>query len=194
MVVSGGPAISTRQWLPARPRRYQRSRSPGSRSSPLCGLCHRLTPIEIIEDVLCINHVHKSCALCVLALAIARIIRRQAVPPLPTLGTITNNVHSSTGRSRSFGGAKNLRARRTHLQPLVRWHPRAGGLGRAYARRRARGANAAPGICTCDRMPALQRIIKYMAENLQQTPSAGRVERLRRKLGGCESRPFAPLP
>jgi hypothetical protein len=106
MVVSGGPAISTRQWLPARPRRYQRSRSPGSRSSPLCGLCHRLTPIEIIEDVLCINHVHKSCALCVLALAIARIIRRQAVPPLPTLGTITNNVHSSTGRSQLRWGEK----------------------------------------------------------------------------------------
>jgi len=28
----------------------------------------------------------------------------------------------------------------------------------------------------------------------RQTPSVGRVERLRRKLGGCDTRPFAPLP
>jgi hypothetical protein len=35
--------------------------------------------------------------------------------------------------------------------------------------------------------------LRYLAENLQQTPSVGRVERLRRKLGGCDTRPFAPL-
>jgi hypothetical protein len=28
----------------------------------------------------------------------------------------------------------------------------------------------------------------------RQTPGVGRVERLRRRLGGCELRPFAPLP
>jgi len=28
----------------------------------------------------------------------------------------------------------------------------------------------------------------------RQTPGVGRVERLRRKLGGCDVRPFAPLP
>jgi hypothetical protein len=36
--------------------------------------------------------------------------------------------------------------------------------------------------------------LRYLAENLQQTPGVGRVERLRRKLGGCDTRPFAPLP
>ena len=34
----------------------------------------------------------------------------------------------------------------------------------------------------------------YLAENEQQTPGVGHVERLRRKLGGCDTRPFAPLP
>ena len=33
-----------------------------------------------------------------------------------------------------------------------------------------------------------------MSKNQQQTPAVGRVERLRRKLGGCDTRPFAPLP
>jgi hypothetical protein len=36
--------------------------------------------------------------------------------------------------------------------------------------------------------------LRYLAENRQQTPGVGRVERLRRKLGGCDTRPFAPLP
>ena len=36
--------------------------------------------------------------------------------------------------------------------------------------------------------------LRYLAENLQQTPGVGRVERLRRKLGGCDTRPFALLP
>src|SRR5215469_274955 len=36
--------------------------------------------------------------------------------------------------------------------------------------------------------------LRYLAENLKQTPGVGRVERLRRKLGGCDTRPFAPLP
>jgi hypothetical protein len=35
--------------------------------------------------------------------------------------------------------------------------------------------------------------LKYMAENLQQTPGVGHVERLRKKLGGCDTRPFAKL-
>src|SRR5262249_2687305 len=34
----------------------------------------------------------------------------------------------------------------------------------------------------------------HLAENEQQTPGVGHVERLRRKLGGCDTRPFAPLP
>ena len=33
-----------------------------------------------------------------------------------------------------------------------------------------------------------------MSEHQQQTPGVGRVERLRRKLGDCDTRPFAPLP
>ena len=35
--------------------------------------------------------------------------------------------------------------------------------------------------------------LRYLAENRQQTPGVGRIERLRRKLGGCDTRPFAPL-
>jgi hypothetical protein len=36
--------------------------------------------------------------------------------------------------------------------------------------------------------------LRYLAENLQQTPGVGRVERLRRRLGNCDTRPFAKLP
>jgi hypothetical protein len=37
--------------------------------------------------------------------------------------------------------------------------------------------------------------LDYASRNLRrQTPVVGRVERLRRKLGGCDVRPFAPLP
>jgi hypothetical protein len=41
---------------------------------------------------------------------------------------------------------------------------------------------------TCDQL-------NYSSRHLRrQTPGVGRVERLRRKLGGCDVRPFAPLP
>jgi hypothetical protein len=37
--------------------------------------------------------------------------------------------------------------------------------------------------------------LDYASRHLRrQTPGVGRVERLRRKLGGCDVRPFAPLP
>jgi hypothetical protein len=37
--------------------------------------------------------------------------------------------------------------------------------------------------------------LDYASRHLRrQTPGVGRVERLRRKLGGCETKPFAPLP
>jgi hypothetical protein len=36
--------------------------------------------------------------------------------------------------------------------------------------------------------------LRYVSEHQQQTPGVGRVERLRRKLGDCDTRPFAPLP
>ena len=37
--------------------------------------------------------------------------------------------------------------------------------------------------------------LDYASRHLRrQTPGVGRVERLRRKLGDCELRPFAPLP
>jgi hypothetical protein len=37
--------------------------------------------------------------------------------------------------------------------------------------------------------------LDYACRHLRrQTPGVGRVERLRRKLGGCDVRPFAPLP
>ena len=37
--------------------------------------------------------------------------------------------------------------------------------------------------------------LDYAGRHLgQQTPTVGRVERLRRKLGGCDTRPFARLP
>jgi len=37
--------------------------------------------------------------------------------------------------------------------------------------------------------------LDYASRHLRrQTPGVGRVERLRRKLGGCDTRPFAPLP
>jgi hypothetical protein len=37
--------------------------------------------------------------------------------------------------------------------------------------------------------------LDYASRHLRrQTPGVGRVERLRRKLGDCEARPFAPLP
>jgi hypothetical protein len=44
---------------------------------------------------------------------------------------------------------------------------------------------------------ACRRCLKldYASRHLRrQTPGVGRVERLRRKLGGCELKPFAPLP
>jgi hypothetical protein len=37
--------------------------------------------------------------------------------------------------------------------------------------------------------------LDYAGRHLgQQTPTVGLVERLRRKLGGCDTQPFAPLP
>jgi hypothetical protein len=41
---------------------------------------------------------------------------------------------------------------------------------------------------TCHRLDYASRHLR------RQTPGVGRVERLRRKLGGCDVRPFAPLP
>jgi hypothetical protein len=43
----------------------------------------------------------------------------------------------------------------------------------------------------CRRCHGLQRAVRHLR---RQTPGVGRVERLRRKLGGCDVRPFAPLP
>jgi hypothetical protein len=37
--------------------------------------------------------------------------------------------------------------------------------------------------------------LDYASRHLRrQTPAVGRVERLRKRLGGCEAKPFAPLP
>jgi len=43
----------------------------------------------------------------------------------------------------------------------------------------------------CRRCHGLDYAVRHLR---RQTPGVGRVERLRRKLGGCEARPFAPLP
>jgi hypothetical protein len=43
----------------------------------------------------------------------------------------------------------------------------------------------------CARCHRLQNASRHLR---RQTPGVGRVERLRRKLGDCEARPFAPLP
>ena len=43
----------------------------------------------------------------------------------------------------------------------------------------------------CMRCHRLQNASRHLR---RQTPGVGRVERLRRKLGGCDVRPFAPLP
>ena len=43
----------------------------------------------------------------------------------------------------------------------------------------------------CARCHRLRNASAYLR---RQTPGVGRVERLRRKLGGCDVRPFAPLP
>jgi hypothetical protein len=43
----------------------------------------------------------------------------------------------------------------------------------------------------CARCHRLQNASRHLR---RQMPALGRVERLRRKLGGCEERPFAPLP
>jgi hypothetical protein len=43
----------------------------------------------------------------------------------------------------------------------------------------------------CRRCHGLQHASRHLR---RQTPGVGRVERLRRKLGGCDERPFAPLP
>src|SRR5262249_34435011 len=43
----------------------------------------------------------------------------------------------------------------------------------------------------CGRCHGLQHAVRHLR---RQTPGVGRVERLRRKLGGCDVRPFAPLP
>jgi len=43
----------------------------------------------------------------------------------------------------------------------------------------------------CRRCHGLENASRHLR---RQTPGVGRVERLRRKLGGCDIRPFAPLP
>jgi hypothetical protein len=43
----------------------------------------------------------------------------------------------------------------------------------------------------CARCHGLQHAIRHWR---RQTPQVGRIERLRKKLGGCEMQPFAPLP
>jgi len=43
----------------------------------------------------------------------------------------------------------------------------------------------------CARCHRLQNASRHLR---RQTPGVGRVERLRRKLGGCDTRPFGPLP
>src|SRR5262249_60696654 len=43
----------------------------------------------------------------------------------------------------------------------------------------------------CRRCHRLQHAVRHLR---RQTPGVGRVERLRRKLGNCDVRPFAPLP
>ena len=43
----------------------------------------------------------------------------------------------------------------------------------------------------CGRCHGLQHAVRHLR---RQTPGVARVERLRRKLGGCDTRPFAPLP
>ena len=43
----------------------------------------------------------------------------------------------------------------------------------------------------CARCHRLQNASRHLR---RQTPGVSRVERLRRKLGGCDTRPFAPLP
>ena len=43
----------------------------------------------------------------------------------------------------------------------------------------------------CRRCHGLESASRHLR---RQTPGVGRVERLRRKLGGCDERPFAPLP
>ena len=46
-------------------------------------------------------------------------------------------------------------------------------------------------MIACRQCHALQHGVRHLR---RQTPGVGRVERLRRKLGGCDVRPFAPLP
>jgi hypothetical protein len=47
------------------------------------------------------------------------------------------------------------------------------------------------GVIACRRCHRLENASRHLR---RQTPGVGRVERLRRKLGGCDVRPFAPLP
>jgi hypothetical protein len=43
-------------------------------------------------------------------------------------------------------------------------------------------------------VPACHRLDYAVRHLRRQTPGVGRVERLRRRLGDCELKPFAPLP
>ena len=47
------------------------------------------------------------------------------------------------------------------------------------------------GMIACGQCHGLAHASRHLR---RQTPGVGRVERLRRKLGGCDVRPFAPLP
>jgi sporulation protein YlmC with PRC-barrel domain len=46
-------------------------------------------------------------------------------------------------------------------------------------------------MIACGQCHGLEHASRHLR---RQTPGVGRVERLRRKLGGCDVRPFAPLP
>ena len=46
-------------------------------------------------------------------------------------------------------------------------------------------------VIACSRCHGLENASRHLR---RQTPGVGRVERLRRKLGNCDVRPFAPLP
>jgi hypothetical protein len=57
--------------------------------------------------------------------------------------------------------------------------------------RRCRHVYLCDGAIACRRCHGLDYASRHLR---RQTPAVGRVERLRRRLGGCEAKPFAPLP
>ena len=77
----------------------------------------------------------------------------------------------------------------------VTWDEPMPGVGRPWFEcpacgRRCRHAYLRETIA-CRRCHRLQHAVRHLQ---RQMPGVGRVERLRRKLGGCDVRPFAPLP